>query len=238
MAEPPAQLPTPNASGSRTATLHDVEISGTHIGDAVISRIQRRHQPSGAALHQATRRLEAQPHAEERPEAKIAARVMSNTSAQEEAPRPPLPPFTYESAVKKVRMAEDAWNSRDPDRIALAYSPDTKWRNRNIFLQGREEVRQFLKGKWAREQEYRLIKEIWAHTEERIAVRFVYEYRDDSNNWFRAHGNENWHFDEKGLMRYRHASINDQQILESERLFKWPQGRRPDDHPGLTELGL
>ena len=152
--------------------------------------------------------------------------------------RPPLPPFSREDAVQKVRMAEDGWNSRDPDRVAMAYTPDSRWRNRAEFPRGREEIREFLARKWEREQEYRLIKELWAHSDNRIAVRFAYEYRNAAGEWFRAYGNENWEFDENGLMRERHASINDLPIDESERLFRWPQGRRPDDHPGLSELGL
>ena len=154
------------------------------------------------------------------------------------APRPPVPPFTRESAIQKVRLAEDGWNSRDPDRVVLAYTEDTRWRNRADFPVGREAARQFLQRKWAREQEYRLIKELWAHDGARIAVRFAYEWRDDSGNWYRSHGNENWEFDENGLMHTRHASINDQPISETDRKFHWPQGRRPDDHPGLSELGL
>lgn len=152
--------------------------------------------------------------------------------------RPPLPPFGYEDAVRKVRMAEDAWNGRDPAKVALAYTPDTRWRNRSEFLNGRAEVEAFLSRKWASENGYRLIKEIWAHSDSRIAVRFCYEWHDEDGQWFRAHGNENWQFDENGLMAERHASINDVPISEEERLFRWPQGRRPDDHPGLTELGL
>lgn len=155
-----------------------------------------------------------------------------------EAPRPPLPPFDRADAIKKVRLAEDAWNTRDAHRVALAYTPDSRWRNRAEFIQGREEIEAFLRRKWAKEHEYRLIKEIWAHDTDRIAVRFVYEWRDDSGQWFRAHGNENWAFDEQGYMAARHASINDQPIAESQRLFHWPQGRRPDDHPSLSELGL
>jgi len=155
-----------------------------------------------------------------------------------EAPRPPLPPFTAETAAQKVRGAEDAWNGRDPDKVALAYSPDSRWRNRAEFLSGRAEIVAFLQRKWARELEYRLIKELWAFTGNRIAVRFAYEWRDDSGQWFRAYGNENWEFDELGLMRQRHASINDLPISEEERLFRWPQGRRPDDHPGLSQLSL
>ena len=154
------------------------------------------------------------------------------------AKRPPLPPFDSTTAALKARAAEDAWNSRDPDRVVLAYTPDTRWRNRAEFPRGREAVHAFLVRKWARELEYRLIKEVWAFTEDRIAVRFVYEYRDDSNNWFRAFGNENWQFDENGLMAERHASINELPIKEADRLFRWPQGPRPADHPGLTQLGL
>ena len=152
--------------------------------------------------------------------------------------RPPLPPFTRETALQKVRMAEDGWNSRDPERVALAYTPDSRWRNRHEFPRGREQIRAFLAGKWQREHEYRLIKELWAHTDNRIAVRFAYEWHDANGQWFRSYGNENWEFDEQGLMQERHASINDLPISPAERLFHWPQGRRPDEHPGLSELGL
>ena len=152
--------------------------------------------------------------------------------------RPPIPPFTSDSAVQKVRMAENAWNSRDPEKVALAYTEDSRWRNRAEFLRGRAEIVAFLKRKWARELDYRLIKELWAFREDRIAVRFQYEWRDDSGNWFRAYGNENWEFDRNGLMRRREASINDVAIQESERKFLWDQGPRPEDYPGLTELGL
>ncbi|MFK0377683.1 DUF1348 family protein [Pandoraea sp. NPDC090278] len=152
--------------------------------------------------------------------------------------RPPFPPFTRETAIQKVRMAEDGWNSRDPARVALAYTVDSRWRNRAEFPRGREQIVEFLTRKWQRELDYRLIKELWAFTENRIAVRFAYEWRDDSGNWFRSYGNENWEFDAQGLMAVRHASINDSRIAESERLFRWPQGRRPDDHPGLSDLGL
>ncbi len=155
-----------------------------------------------------------------------------------EQQRPPLPPFTRETAIEKVRLAEDGWNSRDPERVALAYTADSRWRNRAEFPRGREQIREFLAGKWQREQSYRLIKELWAYTDNRIAVRFAYEYRDAAGQWYRAYGNENWEFDDNGLMRERHASINDLPIEESERLFHWPQGRRPDDRPGLSELGL
>ena len=153
-------------------------------------------------------------------------------------PKPPLPPFTAESAAKKVRMAEDAWNTRDPDRVVLAYTEDTRWRNRSEFPVGREEVRQFLQRKWAKELDYRLIKELWAFTGNRIAVRFAYESHDDSGSWFRSYGNENWEFNEQGYMQRRFASINDLPIRETERKFRWPLGRRPDGHPGLSELGL
>jgi nuclear transport factor 2 (NTF2) superfamily protein len=153
-------------------------------------------------------------------------------------PKPPLPPFDRDGAIQKARMAENAWNSRDPGKIALAYSEDSVWRNRSEFIRGRQEIEAFLKRKWARELDYRLIKEVWAWHDNRIAVRFQYEWHDDSNNWFRAHGNENWEFDEQGLMRRREASINDVPIHETDRLFLWPQGPRPDDHPGLSELGL
>ena len=152
--------------------------------------------------------------------------------------RMPVPPFSFDEAVKKVRMAEDAWNTRDPDKVALAYTPDTKWRNRSEFLNGRGEVRDFLSRKWATENGYRLIKEIWAHDDTRIAVRFCYEYHDSEGQWFRAYGNENWEFDADGYMAVRHASINDVPIGETERLFHWPQGPRPSDHEGLSELGL
>lgn len=152
--------------------------------------------------------------------------------------RPPLPPFTRETAAQKVRMAEDGWNSRDPQRVAQAYTPDTIWRNRHEFPSGREEVIEFLTRKWAREVEYRLIKELWAFDANRIAVRFAYEWLDHNGQWFRSYGNENWEFDAQGLMHRRFASINDLAIAESERLFHWPQGRRPDHHPSLSELGL
>lgn len=152
--------------------------------------------------------------------------------------RPPFPPFTRETAMQKVRMAEDGWNSRDPARVALAYTPDSIWRNRAEFPAGREEIISFLTRKWARELEYRLIKELWAFDGNRIAVRFAYEWRDDAGNWYRSYGNENWEFDPNGLMHRRFASINDLPIKESERKFFWPQGRRPDEHPGLSELGL
>jgi hypothetical protein len=152
--------------------------------------------------------------------------------------RPPLPPFTAESAAKKARMAEDAWNSRDPVKVAGAYTVDSRWRNRAEIFQGRDAIIAFLNRKWNREQEYRLIKEVWAFTDRRIAVRFVYESRDDSGQWYRSHGNEQWEFDDEGLMRRREASINDIRINESDRLFRWPMGPRPEGHPGLTELGL
>jgi nuclear transport factor 2 (NTF2) superfamily protein len=152
--------------------------------------------------------------------------------------RPPLPPFDRDAAVQKVRLAEDGWNTRDPERVAGAYTPDSRWRNRAEFLDGRAEIVAFLTRKWARELEYRLIKELWAFGDDRIAVRFAYEWHDDSGTWFRSYGNENWEFDENGLMRRRHASINDLPIAEGDRLYRWPQGRRPDDHPGLSDLGL
>jgi hypothetical protein len=153
-------------------------------------------------------------------------------------PKPPLPPFNTETAARKVRLAEDAWNSRDPDRVALVYTEDTRWRNRAEFPTGREQVRAFLVRKWARELDYRLIKELWAFTDNRIAVRFAYEWHDDSGQWYRSYGNENWEFDADGYMQRRFASINDLPIKEDERKFHWPLGRRPDDHPGLSELGL
>ena len=156
----------------------------------------------------------------------------------EEQPRPPFPPFDAATAAKKVRLAEDAWNSREPERVALAYSPDSVWRNRAEFLSGRPAIVEFLKRKWAKELDYRLIKEVWAFHGNRIAVRFAYESHDDSGNWFRSYGNENWEFDDRGFMRRRIASINDLPIPESARKYHWPLGRRPDDHPGLSDLGL
>jgi nuclear transport factor 2 (NTF2) superfamily protein len=153
-------------------------------------------------------------------------------------PRPPLPPFDADTAAEKVRLAEDAWNTRDPSRVAQAYTPDSQWRNRAEFLSGRAEIESFLARKWKRELDYRLIKELWAFSGNRIAVRFAYEYRDDSGNWFRAYGNENWEFDADGLMRWRLASINEHPIKSDERKLTWPLGRRPDDFPALTELGF
>jgi hypothetical protein len=153
-------------------------------------------------------------------------------------PRPPLPPFTRETATQKVRGAEDGWNSRDPERVSLAYSSDSVWRNRAEFVSGRAEIVEFLTRKWDRELDYRLIKELWAFDENRIAVRFAYEWHDDSNNWFRSYGNENWEFNDQGLMQRRLASINDLPITEAERKYHWPLGRRPDDHAGLSDLGL
>ena len=153
--------------------------------------------------------------------------------------KPPIPPFTLESAAKKVRLAEDAWNTRDPDRVALVYTQDTIWRNRTEFPVGRDQVREFLTRKWSRELDYRLIKELWAHASERIAVRFVYEWRDDGGHWYRAHGNEQWEFDAEGLMCRREASINDVPIRATDRRFDWPApGPRPAGYPGLTQLGL
>jgi nuclear transport factor 2 (NTF2) superfamily protein len=158
---------------------------------------------------------------------------MSNPEA-----RPPLPPFSRETALQKVRMAEDGWNSRDPERVAMAYTVDSRWRNRAEFPVGREQIRQFLARKWQGEGEYRLIKELWAFEGNRIAVRFAYEWHDAAGQWFRSYGNENWEFDEHGLMALRYASINDMAITEAERKMHWPQGRRPDEHPGLSALGL
>jgi nuclear transport factor 2 (NTF2) superfamily protein len=152
--------------------------------------------------------------------------------------RPPLPPFTRETAIQKVRLAEDGWNSRDAAKVALAYTEDTEWRNRAEFVHGRDQARTFLERKWAKELDYRLIKELWAFEDNRIAVRYAYEWHDDSGNWFRSYGNENWEFDADGLMQRRFACINDLPIKESERQYRWPLGRRPDDHPGLSELGL
>jgi len=154
------------------------------------------------------------------------------------APRSPLPPFTQETAIQKVRLAEDGWNTRDPEKVSLAYTSDSKWRNRAEFPSGRAQIVAFLSRKWTRELDYRLIKELWAFRENRIAVRFAYEYRDDSGNWYRAYGNENWEFDEQGLMYARHASINELPIPSADRKFHWPLGRRPDEHPGLSALGL
>jgi len=152
--------------------------------------------------------------------------------------RPPLPPFDADTAAKKARMAEDAWNHRDPERVSLAYTEDSVWRNRSEFFRGRAAIVEFLKRKWAKEQDYRLIKEVWAFHGNRIAARFAYEYRDDDGNWFRAHGNEQWEFDEQGLMCRREASINDVSIKESDRKFHWPSGPRPADYPGLSDLGM
>lgn len=152
--------------------------------------------------------------------------------------RQPVPPFTYETALTKVRLAEDGWNSRDPKRVSLAYTEDSVWRNRAEFITGRPAVVAFLTRKWNKELDYRLIKELWAYESNRIAVRYAYEWHDDSGNWFRSYGNENWEFDQNGLMQRRFACLNDLPILESDRKFHWPLGRRPDDHPGLTELGM
>ena len=154
------------------------------------------------------------------------------------ATNPPLPPFSRDTATQKVRLAEDGWNSRNPEKVALAYSEDSRWRNRAEFVIGRQEIVSFLRRKWARELDYRLIKELWAFTENRIAVRFAYEWHDDSGNWFRSYGNENWEFEQNGLMRVRLASINDLPIHESQRKYRWVLGRRPDAHPGLSDLGL
>jgi uncharacterized protein len=152
--------------------------------------------------------------------------------------RPPLPPFTPETAAEKARAAENAWNTREPLRVAAAYTPDSRWRNRSAFFEGREQIVQFLQQKWSRELDYRLIKEVWAHHDNRIAVRFAYEWHDEANHWFRSHGNEQWEFDEFGFMRRREASINDVPIQESDRRFHWPLGPRPLEHPGLSDLGL
>jgi nuclear transport factor 2 (NTF2) superfamily protein len=155
-----------------------------------------------------------------------------------DAERPPIPPFTLESAAQKVRLAEDGWNSRDPVRVSLAYTVDCRWRNRAEFVTGRDAIQTFLATKWRRELDYRLIKELWAFDNNRIAVRFAYEWHDDSGNWFRSFGNENWEFDDRGLMRKRYASINDLPISIQNRSFHWPLGRRPNDHPSLSELGF
>jgi nuclear transport factor 2 (NTF2) superfamily protein len=152
--------------------------------------------------------------------------------------RPPLPPFTAETAAQKVRLAEDGWNGKNPEKVSMAYTADSAWRNRAEFINGRKEIKEFLTRKWNKELEYRLIKELWAYTSNRIGVRYAYEWHDDSGQWYRSYGNENWEFDENGLMQNRYACINDLPISESERKFHWPQGRRPDDHPSLSELGL
>jgi nuclear transport factor 2 (NTF2) superfamily protein len=159
-------------------------------------------------------------------------------ATQSMATRLPVPPFTRETAILKTRLAEDAWNSRDPEKVSLAYTPDSRWRNRSEFVNGRAEIVAFLTRKWAKELDYRLIKELWAFTENRIAVRFAYEWHDDAGNWYRSYGNENWEFDGNGLMLVRHASINDLPIKESDRKYRWPLGRRPDNHPALSDLGL
>jgi nuclear transport factor 2 (NTF2) superfamily protein len=163
---------------------------------------------------------------------------MSTPTAATPNIRPPLPPFTAETAAQKARAAEDGWNSRDAVKVSMAYTENSKWRNRAEIFEGRDKIVEFLKRKWAREIEYRLIKEVWAYTDNRIAVRFAYEWKDDSGQWYRSYGNENWEFDANGLMQARHASINDLPIKEEERKFRWLQGRRPDDHPGLSDLGL
>jgi nuclear transport factor 2 (NTF2) superfamily protein len=155
-----------------------------------------------------------------------------------EESRPPFPPFTVETAIQKVRQAEDGWNSRDPEKVSLAYSPQSRWRNRSTFVTGREAIVAFLRQKWERELDYRLIKELWAFGDNHIAVRFAYEWRDADNSWFRSYGNENWEFDAQGLMATRHASINDLPISPDDRKFHWPLGRRPDDHPGLSHFGF
>lgn len=164
--------------------------------------------------------------------------MSKDVQASEVQPRPPFPPFTEETARQKVRMAENAWNGRDPVKVSLAYTPDSRWRNRSEFPVGREQIVEFLIRKWNKEHEYRLIKELWGFTGNRIAVRFAYEWHDDNGQWYRSYGNENWEFSAEGLMQVRHASINDLAIAESDRLFHWEHGPRPDDHPGLTELGL
>lgn len=159
-------------------------------------------------------------------------------AAKEDTRRPPFPPFSHETAIQKVRLAEDGWNSRNPEKVALAYTEDSRWRNRSEFIHGRGEIIAFLRRKWAKELDYRLIKELWTYENNRIAVRFAYESHDDSGNWFRSYGNENWEFAEDGRMRVRFASINDLPIKETERKYRWPLGRRPDEHAGLSELGL
>lgn len=163
---------------------------------------------------------------------------MQKENVMTDQPRHPIPPFTKATAVEKVRLAENAWNERDPQKVAMAYTPDSEWRNRTEFPKGRKEIEDFLTRKWGRELEYRLVKELWAHTENRIAVRYAYEYRDDSGNWFRAYGNENWEFDDSGYMAKRYASINEMAINPEDRKFHWSLGHRPHDHAGLSDLGL
>ena len=169
---------------------------------------------------------------------KSASDDRADTANRSDKIRPPLPPFTLESASRKVRLAEDAWNTRDPEKVALAYTPDSRWRNRAEFLDGRQQIIAFLRRKWSKELDYRLIKELWTFGGNRIAVRFAYEWHDDSGSWFRSYGNENWEFDEDGLMQMRFASINDLPVNEADRKYHWTLGRRPDDHPGLSQLGL
>jgi nuclear transport factor 2 (NTF2) superfamily protein len=168
----------------------------------------------------------------------ISSHTVGGVITQTAEPRPPLPPFTLETAIQKVRAAEDGWNSRNPEQVSLAYSAQSRWRNRSEFVVGREQIVSFLQRKWARELDYRLIKELWAFQDNRIAVRFAYEWHDDAGHWFRSFGNENWEFDEHGLMTARHASINDLPIREEDRKFHWPLGRRPDDHLGLSSFGF
>jgi nuclear transport factor 2 (NTF2) superfamily protein len=164
--------------------------------------------------------------------------MTDSTKGTTAAARPPLPPFTRETAIQKIRLAEDAWNTRDPEKVALGYTPDSRWRNRSEFVTGRTEIVEFLKRKWLKELEYRLIKDLWTFGGNRIAVRFAYEWHDSFGNWFRSYGNENWEYDERGLNRIRHASINDLAIQEQDRKYHWPLGRRPDGHPGLSDLGF
>ena len=166
------------------------------------------------------------------------SRAAERTQSDITPARAPVPPFTHETAIRKVRLIEDAWNTREPEKMALAYTADSRWRNRSEFLNGRQEIIEFLKRKWTKELDYRLIKELWAYEENRIAVRFAYEFHDDSGNWFRSYGNENWEFDENGLMRLRFASINDLPIKESDRKYHWALGPRPDEHAGLSDLGF
>src|ERR1700675_2650611 len=168
----------------------------------------------------------------------ISERSVAMSTAKATNQRPPLPPFTRETAIEKVRLAEDAWNSRDPEKVALAYTVDSRWRNRSEFVKGKQEIVAFLRRKWTKELDYRLIKELWAFRDNRIAVRFAYEWHDDSGSWFRSYGNENWEFDENGLATARHASINDLPIREEDRKYRWPLGRRPDGHPDLSSLGF
>jgi uncharacterized protein len=239
---PPERIQAPATTGwSGTSGAVDIEnLVRTDLADVVHwNHRQRQEAGSGRRNGPFPRWFPKGVFARRRPRVTPLMGVHLETSI-EDCPmnHPPLPPFTAETAAQKVRLAEDAWNTRDPARVALAYTTDSRWRNRAEFLQGREAIEAFLRRKWNRELNYRLAKELWAFRENRIAVRFAYEYHDDSGNWFRSYGNENWEFDEHGLMRLRIASINDLPIKESDRKYHWPLGRRPDDHPSLSDLGF